>query len=426
MSLKDFPSWYKGRKRTIYQQAVDSLEVKALTRIDSHLRTFVKAEKINFSSKVDPAPRVIQPRNPRYNAVVGCYLRPLEHRLYQAVDSIFHETTIFKGLNAVMVARKLKNKWDKFTKPVAIGLDASRFDQHVSRQALEWEHSVYLGCFGSKYQAELKKLLGWQINNIGVAHCRDGKAKYSVDGCRMSGDMNTALGNCLIMCALVHAFMKHISVEKFSLANNGDDCVLIVEFGYHHKVMGELSDWFLDMGFHMKVEQPVCRFEQIEFCQTHPVRTINRYVEAQDRFEEDYIMVRNAPVALAKDCISLKPVQTEKAFKKYLTSVGECGMALCGRVPIYQEFYQSMIRSGQGHRYKKDDPLLQGQGLYYWSQGLDRHHGTIPAYVRESFHAAFDITPDQQVLLEKYYQSTDILYAPEGKNTQPSLLPRWF
>jgi len=83
--LEDFPKLYQGRKRTIYQNAVDSLFVKPLTKQDGYLSTFLKAEKINFSKKPDPAPRVIQPRLPRYNAVVGRYLKPLEHRIYDAL-----------------------------------------------------------------------------------------------------------------------------------------------------------------------------------------------------------------------------------------------------------------------------------------------------------------------------------------------------
>jgi hypothetical protein len=43
--LVNFPGLYQARKRAIYQGAVDSLLVKPLTRIDSYLSTFLKAEK---------------------------------------------------------------------------------------------------------------------------------------------------------------------------------------------------------------------------------------------------------------------------------------------------------------------------------------------------------------------------------------------
>lgn len=71
----------------------------------------------------------------------------------------------------------------------------------MSVQALKWEHSIYNAMFRSD---ELAELLGWQLTNKGFARTTDGLIKYEVKGCRMSGDMNTALGNCMIMCALVY------------------------------------------------------------------------------------------------------------------------------------------------------------------------------------------------------------------------------
>lgn len=92
--LEDFPALYLGRKRTIYQKAVDSLTERPLSRKDGYLSTFLKAEKINFSKKPDPAPRVIQPRPPRYNAVVGVYLKPLEHPVYRALGKMHGSTVV--------------------------------------------------------------------------------------------------------------------------------------------------------------------------------------------------------------------------------------------------------------------------------------------------------------------------------------------
>jgi hypothetical protein len=105
-------------------------------RQDSFLQAFVKAEAVNFTAKPDPAPRIIQPRNPRYNALVGRFIRPLEHRVYIAIGKLFGGPTVMKGYNAVGTASCLRDMWLEFTNPVALSLDASRFDQHVSREAL--------------------------------------------------------------------------------------------------------------------------------------------------------------------------------------------------------------------------------------------------------------------------------------------------
>jgi len=177
--LEDFPKLYTGRKRTIYQNAVDSLIEKPLTRKDGYLSTFLKAEKINFTAKPDPAPRVIQPRLPRYNAVVGSYLKPLEHKIYKALRDLHGSTVVAKGLTIDQTGRLIAKKWLRFNNPVAIGIDASRFDQHVSKQALEWEHSIYNKLFESD---ELAQALKWQIYNVGFARCKDGCIKYTKEG----------------------------------------------------------------------------------------------------------------------------------------------------------------------------------------------------------------------------------------------------
>lgn len=84
----------------MYEQAVASLRDVPVNRGDAMLKTFVKAEKINFTAKPDPAPRIIQPRSPRYNVELGRYVKVVEKHLYKAVARVFHEVTICKGLNA--------------------------------------------------------------------------------------------------------------------------------------------------------------------------------------------------------------------------------------------------------------------------------------------------------------------------------------
>lgn len=123
---------------------------------------------------------------------------------------------------------------------------------------------------------ELADLLEYQLVNFGFARTVDGLIKYKVDGCRMSGDMNTALGNCMIMCALVWTFMTDLrrtsgECPPFEFVNNGDDVVLFVEQRDSSLVLDQLPQWFLEMGFTMKVEDPVFRLEHIEFCQMVPL-----------------------------------------------------------------------------------------------------------------------------------------------------------
>jgi len=347
----------------------------------------VKAEKINFSVKKDPVPRIISPRSPRYNVELGCYLKKIEHPLYVAIGHLFGSTTVAKGLNVEEVAHLLQEKWVSYTAPVAVGLDASRFDQHISRTALAWEHSIYKAIY--RHDKKLAKLLSWQLSNKCRGYTPDGKLKYTTDGTRMTGDMNTAMGNCLIMCALVYAYADSKGI-RISLVNNGDDCVVIMNKSNLNFFNTGLETWFEEMGFTMKVEPPATVFEQIEFCQMHPVFDGSKY-----------LMVRNPAIAIAKDSISIKPLTTEKLFRKWLGAVGEGGVSLTGGIPVMQSFYCCLERASKGLRLK-DDPTMES-GWWYLSKGMKRKVAEVNTSARISFYLAFGIAPDLQQIIENYY-----------------------
>ncbi len=398
---EDFPLYYRGRKRTVYENAVDSLNRRDVDATDAQIRCFVKAEKINFTAKKDPAPRIISPRDPRYNVAVGCYLKHIEHMLYKAIARLYGSTTVSKGLNVEEVASLLKGKWDRVDDPVAIGLDASRFDQHVSRVALQWEHSIYNSIYGDR---ELKRLLSYQLNNRCRGYTADGYLSYTTNGTRMSGDMNTAMGNCIIMCGLLHAYSTERNV-KIELVNNGDDCVVIIRRKDLSRFENGLTSWFLEMGFTMKVEDHVDVFEQIKFCQMQPVNDGSKYV-----------MVRNPIVSIAKDSISIKPLDSKSIYQKWLGAVGEGGVSLTGGIPILQSFYCCLER-GSGGKRLKDDPTME-TGWWYLSKGMARKVSKVSSQARYSFHLAFDIPPDLQVAVEEYYDS----YTPTYRS--PSFRPQ--
>jgi len=379
---EDYPSLYNGRKRDTYQRAYESLLSKAISRKDAYVSTFVKAEKINFTAKGDPAPRVIQPRSPRYNLEVGRYLKLFESELVHGFERMCGYNVILKGLNADQVAAQLRANWDHFLDPVAIGLDASRFDQHVSRAALEFEHSVYNSVFRSW---ELRKLLAWQLINKGFGRVGDTLLKYTVEGCRMSGDINTGMGNCLIMSLAVLGFFQSVGLDA-RLSNNGDDCVVILSRRDLHK-LGTIDQWFTSLGFKLTQEPVVDVFERIEFCQTQPVWV-----------GQAWRMVRNPWTAMAKDCVSLLSWDSEASFRVWRNAIGTCGLELTRGVPMWQSFYSSIytdVESGGA----KD--LVYEAGMGYMARGVT--DAVITSTGRYSFWLAFGIDPDLQVAMEEWY-----------------------
>lgn len=379
---------YSGRKLTIYTKAVESLEMAPITRRDARLKTFVKAEKLNLTRKPDPAPRVIQPRAPRYNVELGVYLRKFEHTAFKAIEKVFGEPTVFKGYDLGQQGKLMRNKWDKYQHPVAIGLDASRFDQHVSVDALKWEHSLYNVVFN--HCPKLKRLLKWQLKNEGIAFASDGMIRYKKDGCRMSGDMNTSLGNCILMCAMIYTMAQEIGV-KLSLANNGDDCVVICEESDESLVLAAVPQFFRNFGFTMTIEKPVYIFEHVEFCQTQPV------------FDgTEYLMVRKPSIAMSKDLTSVLPLRTVQHFKEWASAVSMCGLAITGGIPVWQAFY-SCLNSGVVRTKLTSTGLFAENGLAYHARHMHRAACKPTPEARLSFWEAFGITPDTQVALEEYY-----------------------
>lgn len=391
ITYQQFVDSYSGRKKVNYEKALIRMRNEAWTiEEEARVSVFIKCEKTDHTTKLDPVPRVISPRSSLYNLRLGRYLKPLENRLLRKLNSLFGHKTVFKGINAETSAKFMREKWNMFVDPVAVGLDASRFDQHVSIDALKWEHEVYLRCFGNaKDKERLAKLLGFQLVNDCIGRAPDGKLKYKIAGTRMSGDMNTSLGNCVLMSCMIHAYSVSRGIT-LQLANNGDDCVVFMERSDLDRFSFELKEWFLEMGFNMTVEEPVSDFERIDFCQTRPVFDGCKWV-----------MVRNPHVAIKKDSVMINPWQGTSHFLGWVDAIGVGGLALAGGIPVFNEYYQLFVRSGKKRRISED---LLPASMMYGGKGQNREYSQITPEARASFYLAYDLTPDEQICLEDHYR----------------------
>lgn len=388
VDVEDYPLLYVGRKRAIYRRAADSLKIRGVSKVDSYCSTFLKAEKINFTQKPDPAPRVIQPRSPRYNVMVGRYLKLFEKRAFAAMQRMCRYPVVLKGMNAQQVGGWLATHWDQFRAPAAVGLDASRFDQHVSVDALRFEHSIYNAVFKCP---DLARLLRWQLHNRGIARTQGVRVDYTTEGCRMSGDINTGLGNCILMSLMVLSYCEHVGI-KHRLANNGDDCVLFVETVDLPRLVG-LDQWMLDFGFTLTREDPVFVLERVVFCQAQPVYT-----------STGWRMVRDPRTAMSKDCVSLLSWDNPTSIKQWCHSISSCGLSLTRGVPVWEEWYNILSRGAAGVDMGGTDG--PSSGMAYMAQGVVG--GSVTDEARVSFWRAFDVLPDQQEHLEAEYRQTSV------------------
>lgn len=393
---------YWGRRLKLYQKARDNVVGRTYGPEMANVKAFVKVEKILMKDK-RIVPRLIQPRSPEYNVSVGRYIRQLEHTIYSNIDTLLGGPSVMKGRNCYQQGKAFIEAWSGFSNPVAIMLDAVRFDQHVSVPMLQWEHERYLQFFPPMYARSLGKLLSMQLSNRGTISCADGFIRYTTKGGRASGDMNTSMGNVLIMCGIIHSWfaMHGFRCGDYRLMNNGDDCCLIVEARDIHRVLEPsdgfpLTRFFRDLGFLIEIE-PITRvIEGISFCQTHPV------------FDGvSWRMVRDPRSGISKDLTILRNWSSLE-YNTYLFELGKCGLSCTEGIPIWAAFYRCLMRSecaraSVGMR-RHVTQGLSDTGLGRLASGVrEKKINKISDRARVSFALAFGITPDVQRHVEAFY-----------------------
>lgn len=397
MTFDQFIAPFGGSKKARYVKAYESLQVDPICKRDAYLSTFVKAEKLDFSTDDDPDPRIIQPRSPRYLVALGMYIRAIEPVLFKAIDKMFGRRTVMKGLNADQRGMALWAAWSEFRRPVSKDFDAKRWDQTMSVPILEEEHCTYTSMIDER---ELRDLLNMQLHNTGFVRCADGEIRYSVSGRRCSGDPNTACGNVGTMCKCMHAFIKTLPC-KVALLNDGDDCILICEEEDQHH-LDALPQFFAQLGITMKPGKVSNILEQVDFCQSRPVQVCLG----------KWRMVRDPRASLTKDSFSVKAISTEPEWNYQRAAISECGIALAGDLPVLGHYYSMLGRGVDADALSRRGDSIRARyarreletGFDFLARGL-HHKFTEPSEIaRESFALAFDIWPDLQRAMEGEYQ----------------------
>jgi len=405
LTPQEFLASRPSRLRKIYDLARQRNEVEWFD-IDKEAITsgFVKVEKTKQACEnvfdegtvKAPVPRLINPRSPRYNCKLGCYTIACEHTIYANIGTMFGKPCIAKGMNMHQRAQALREQWDDFKDPVYVGMDASRFDQHTGRLGLEFEHKLLRLHFqGDK---TLKWLQRAQLRNIMYGRTPDGQIRADLGDMRMSGDMNTALGNCVITSALLWMRVQELGIKAYAMVD-GDDSGLIMEREDYDRYVDGAAAWFLEYGYTMIIEDPVDVFEKIVFCQTQPVYT-----------STGWRMVRDPRKALNNDYAGYQQCSNPLYVRQLFHSIGSAGMSLASGVPIMQEFYAMGMKLGTApRRVKLMEMSLHGwhhlaklEGKKKWSE--------VTTDARLSFWRAFDIAPHVQVAMEQEFRRMDFSF----------------
>lgn len=391
-SRQEVVDMYTGQKKLLYGNAADSLLHDPLTKRDAFLKTFIKFEKCNLTK----APRIINPRSTRYTLELARYLKKLEKPVYRAINKIFRSHTahtVIKGLNVSEAADVIRQKWDRFSDPVFVGGDITKLDMHIGIEALQLEHRVYYAIFRSR---KLKRLLNWQLHNRGRAYFKDGCVSFKMNGTRSSGDINTSMGNAIIVCFVIWSAIQQLGLEC-ELIDNGDDFGLIFEREHLAAVLECLPRCFRKHGFLLEMEEPVYEFEQIEFCQTKPV------------FDgRVWRMCRVPQTVFKKDTICTVGIPNIRMWRKWLAAVGDGGEHLTRGLPVLPQFYAMFKRAGISYTQAEFQRFFNNTSIFQSRHNLATFHKLVTWEARVSFHSAFGILPDDQVALEAYFNSVSI------------------
>lgn len=195
------------------------------------------------------------------------------------------------------------------------------------------------------------------------------------------------------MCATVHNWCTRRGIGRFRLANNGDDCMVVMERGSEKRFRLGLVDYYKTLGFTMKVEPTVDVLERIEFCQTRPILV-----------GENYRMIRNLHQSLSKDLHSLNDLQGDGAAAQWADAVGKGGRVLNDGVPVMKEFFKQFPTSTAARHNSDLAQSLEEANKYKFSRE-GKFLDLLPTpESRFSFWLAFGITPDEQVALEAGFQ----------------------
>lgn len=402
-SFQQFVESVHGRKRTLYENACKRL-AQGWTWGDvakwSHIRAFIKHEKLEVKPK-RMVPRLVQPRSPEYNVLVGRYIKAAEKPVFETLQSVVGSNTpvVGKGMNVKELGGVIDKKFHSFRNCVAVGLDMNRFDQHITQNMLRYEHKYYQALFHSR---ELARLLRHQLCIDGKLFCDEGHIKYTIDGCRCSGDMNTSLGNTIIMTALVDAYCCRHGIP-YDCIVNGDDTVVFFEKRFLER-FGGFVPFCETLGFSPKVEEPVSVLEQVSFCQMQPV------------FDgEQYVMCRAYPTCVNKDAHTTYKVNPTNCAS-YYSAIGQAGLALTSGLPVVQEYYSALYALGC-----PDDIPDEAVSMRMWGKGMLPTYKPVSAEARYSFYLAFGMTPDEQEAAEEAFRALP----KTVKMVEEELMPLW-
>lgn len=380
ISKLQFISNYSGAKKRMYSNAYHHLNQVVSVNAISRVKMFVKAEKLTMEKAATGVPRAIQYRTPEFNLLVGRWLKVYEEAFYTQTFSPIGLPVIAKGMNNYQRADNLRQAAGFFQRPVFLLLDHAKFDSCVHERLLKWTHRQYNKTFRNKF---LRFLLSKTLTNRGRSQAG---IKYRVRATRMSGDYDTALGNCMVNYLLLTSWLAGI-IHHILL--DGDDSVVVVEYRDLQRLLDTFRHFAL-MGFDTEL-QVVHDLSQVEFCRA-------RYLDIEPpRFAREWARTLSN-WTVANSFVELG------ALRRYLAGIGLGELACNAGVPILGPCARKLADLS-------DKPIMQDK--YRYAYGTDLGPELVSDEARLAYFNTFGVTVAEQLAIEEEF-------SPLGERGSPS------
>jgi len=221
----------------------------------------------------------------------------------------------------------------------------------------------------------------------------------------MSGDMNTALGNCILMIAMVLAMFKALNIIG-DILDDGDDCLVILESEDVEQFCNNASQLALEFGMELKIENVANEMVDVEWCQCHPIPVANTW-----KFIRNPYKIFNTSLVSSK-WVHMTPHQR----LQHLRAIGECELVLNNGVPVLESYAHALIRNSRG--VEASETLDEGDYRRMMRE-LKRKEEQLPITFesRCAFERAFGIRVEIQLLMEDALDSWE--FELTGEETWP-------
>lgn len=377
---------YSGRWHRRYFSAMLSLNSRPPCKNDFVVQMFVKDDK--ETARAEKPPRAIQYRNKRGALEMGRATHAVEGDIYDVKDRF--GTRIFgKGCNMHEVAEDAVEKKKLFYDPVWVMFDASKFDAHIDATLLKmlaYRRSLLFD--GIKTQRYVRWLWSHTYVNYGATRNR---VRFKTTGTRMSGDMDTGLGNSELMYCYLTVFLSSVGIKYYTFSVNGDDSYVVIERRDLYKITSNMDKWEL-MGLRMKMSYTDV-FEELEFCQSKPLLTDYGWTMARDPRR---VLTRTGWATT---------FYGKKAYANYVFALGIGELATNWGVPINARVGYALMKLGRrrGARFRED--ISRKMRISLENQRYWRHfeYPTISDAVRYRFHRSWGVSFVDQKRVESDY-----------------------